>query len=181
MSEHRRTLRGKLLKPHNPFPLGSVANESFGLSLCFTSPARPGIHCCCTIVPPDRNSGLRAGFQPDFNMENIKTSPSAGLRPSGESILKLSKLDPGRDPARKPDFRLGCTIAEHKVSRPLGMHPGLSVCHRRTAFAFVFSRGLASQAGALQPRRAGALVGTRRPVSGEVRAKPFEPGFRTSS
>ena len=34
-------------------------------------------------------------------------SPPAGHRLAGGPILRLSRLESGRDPARKPDFRPG--------------------------------------------------------------------------
>jgi hypothetical protein len=54
---------------------------------------------------------FRAGNRvsgPDSNRENIKIGPPAGL---GGPILKLSRLVSGRNPARKPNFRAGSTIA----------------------------------------------------------------------
>ena len=66
---------------------------------------------CYAIVLPGRKSGFRAGFRPDSIRESIEISPSAGRRPAGGLILMLSRLESGRNPARKPDFRPGSTIA----------------------------------------------------------------------
>ncbi len=66
---------------------------------------------CYAIVFLGRQSGLRAGFRPDSSKGDIKIRPPDGLRPAGEPILKLSQVESGRKPARKPDFRLGSTIA----------------------------------------------------------------------
>ncbi len=55
--------------------------------------------------------GLRAGFRLDSNRGSIKIGPPAGRRPAGEPISKLARLESGRKPARKPDFRAGNTIA----------------------------------------------------------------------
>ena len=39
----------------------------------------------------------------------------AGFRPAGVPILKLSRSESGRNPARKTDFRPGGTMARHRV------------------------------------------------------------------
>ncbi len=62
---------------------------------------------CYAIMLQGRKSGFRAGFRPDSNRENIKIGPPADLRPAGVPILRLSRLESGRSPARKPDFRPG--------------------------------------------------------------------------
>ena len=62
---------------------------------------------------PGRKSGFRAGFRPDSSRESIKIGPPGGLRPAGGTILRLSRLESSRNPARKPDFRPGSTIAKH--------------------------------------------------------------------
>ena len=63
------------------------------------------------IVLPGRKSGFRAGFRLDSNRENIKIGPPAGLRPAEGPILMFSRLESGRNPARKPDFQPGSSIA----------------------------------------------------------------------
>ncbi len=73
---------------------------------------------CHTIMLPGRKSGLRARFRWDSNRENLKIGPAAGLRPAGGPILMLSRLESGRNPARKPDFRTGSTIVRHRVGNP---------------------------------------------------------------
>ena len=66
---------------------------------------------CYAIVLPGRKSGFRAGFRLDSNRESIKIGPPAGRRPAGKPISRLSRLESGRNPARKLDFRPGSTIA----------------------------------------------------------------------
>ncbi len=56
--------------------------------------------------------GLPAPFQPDSNRESLNIGPPASLRPVGGPILKVSRPESGRNPARKPDFR------PHRVSSP---------------------------------------------------------------
>ena len=75
------------------------------------SPGPGGGTLCYAIVLPGRKSGFRAGFRPDSSRGNLKIGPPAGLRPAGGPILMLSRLESGRNPARKPDFRPGSTIA----------------------------------------------------------------------
>ncbi len=50
-----------------------------------------------------------------FDQESLKIGPPAGKRPAEEMILMLSRLECGRNPARKPDFRTGSSIAQHRV------------------------------------------------------------------
>ena len=53
----------------------------------------------------------RAGFRLDSNLDSLKIGPPAGRKPAGGLILKLSRLESGRNPARKTDVRAGRTIA----------------------------------------------------------------------
>ncbi len=71
---------------------------------------------CYAIMLPSLKASFRAGFRPDSNRENNKIGPPAGRRPVGGPILKLSRLESGRNPARKPDFRPGGNIASHRVT-----------------------------------------------------------------
>ncbi len=64
---------------------------------------------CDAIVLPGRKSVFRAGCRPDSNRKSFKIGPPAGRRPA--PIVKLSRLESGRNPARKPDFWPGSTIA----------------------------------------------------------------------
>ncbi len=66
---------------------------------------------CYTIVLPGRKSTFRVGCRPGSSRESLKISPPAGRRQAGGPMLKLSRLESGRIPARKPDFRPGNTIA----------------------------------------------------------------------
>ncbi len=50
---------------------------------------------------------FRAAFRPDSGSGNLKISSPTGLRPAGGPILMFSRPDPGRNPARKTDFRPG--------------------------------------------------------------------------
>ena len=54
------------------------------------------------LLLPGRKSGFRAGFKPDSNRESVKIGPPAGRRPAGLPMLRLSLLESGRNPARKP-------------------------------------------------------------------------------
>ncbi len=58
---------------------------------------------CYATVLPGRKSGFWAGFRPDSRRESIKIGPLAGRRLAGGPILMFSRLDSGRDPARKLD------------------------------------------------------------------------------
>ncbi len=71
---------------------------------------------CYAIEPPGRKSGFRAEFRPDSNRENLKSCSPAGLRlrPAGRPILMFSRLESGRNLARKPDFGPGNKIAQHR-------------------------------------------------------------------
>ncbi len=62
------------------------------------------------IVLPGQKSVFRAGCRPDSIREGLQIGPSAG-----GPILMFSRLESGRNPTRKPDFRPGATIASHRV------------------------------------------------------------------
>ncbi len=62
---------------------------------------------CCAKVLPGRKSGCRAGCRPDSSRGSLKIGPSASLRPAGGQILRFFRIESGRNPARKPDFRPG--------------------------------------------------------------------------
>ena len=66
---------------------------------------------CYAIVLPGRKSVFRAGFRPDSSRESLNIGPPAGLRPAGGLMLKLFRLEFGRNPARKTGFRPGSIIA----------------------------------------------------------------------
>ncbi len=53
--------------------------------------------------------GVRGPTYP--NRESLKIGSPAGLRPAEGTILKLSQLESGRNPARNTDFRPGSTTA----------------------------------------------------------------------
>ncbi len=55
--------------------------------------------------------GLRAGFRTDSTREIIKIGLLAGRRLAEGPMLRFSRLEFGRNLARKPDFRPGGTIA----------------------------------------------------------------------
>ncbi len=59
---------------------------------------------------PDRKSSFRVRFRPGSNRESLKIGPPAGRGPAGGPILRLSRLESGRNPTRKADFRPGSTI-----------------------------------------------------------------------
>ncbi len=82
--------------------LTNVARTWIGMEL---------ITICYAIVLPGRKTNFRASFRPDSNWESLKIGPPAGRRPAGGPILRLSRLESGRNPARKPDSRPGSTIA----------------------------------------------------------------------
>ena len=79
-------------------PSGKADSESFPIRLR-------------TKSGPGQRSGFRDCLFPDSIRESLKTSPPAGLRAAGGPILSLSQFESGRNAARKPDFRPGCTIA----------------------------------------------------------------------
>ncbi len=66
---------------------------------------------CYAIVLPGWKSCFRAGFRPDSNRENMKIVPAAGLRPGGGPILRVSRLESGRNPAQELHVVPGSTIA----------------------------------------------------------------------
>ncbi len=66
------------------------------------------------VARPNGASGFWAGFRLDSNRESFKLGPPAGRRPAGGPILSLSRLE--SNPARKPDFRPGSTIAQQRVT-----------------------------------------------------------------
>ena len=57
---------------------------------------------------PGRKSDFGVGFRQESNRENLKISPPAG-RPKAD--LMLTRMESGRNPARKPDLRPGNIIA----------------------------------------------------------------------
>ncbi len=63
------------------------------------------------MVLPGLKSGFRAGFLPDPNRESLRIGPPAGIPPDGGPILRLSRLESSRKPARQPDFCPGNDIA----------------------------------------------------------------------
>ncbi len=60
-----------------------------------------------TIMFPNRKSGFRAGFRPDFNRENLKIGPKAGRRADFEAFL--IRIRPTSD--AEPNFHPGSNIA----------------------------------------------------------------------
>ena len=92
--------------------------RSCGTSVVASEPSSNAVYIkiglatlCYAIRLPGRRAGFRAGCRPDSNRASIQISSPAGLRPARGLMLKLSRLDSGRNLARKPDFRSGCTIA----------------------------------------------------------------------
>ncbi len=72
------------------------------------------------IMLPGRKSGFRAGFRSDSNRESLKIASPAGHLPLafGQQegrFGKLTRLEYGRNPARKPDFRPGSNIGQPKI------------------------------------------------------------------
>ncbi len=63
------------------------------------------------IVLPGRKSSYRAGFRPDHSRETFKIGPPTGPRPAGGPIVRFSRLESGRNPVRKIDFRPRSSIA----------------------------------------------------------------------
>ncbi len=51
------------------------------------------------VVLPGRKSGFRARCQPYYGQESLKIGTAAGLRPAGGPILRLARLESGRNPA----------------------------------------------------------------------------------
>jgi hypothetical protein len=88
-------LRNSESEPEASFPQELMAawSEPSGMS-------RGSCSLCYAIVLPVQKSGFRAGCRPDSCRGNLKIGPPAGLRPAGK-----------RNPARKPDFWPGSTIA----------------------------------------------------------------------
>ncbi len=66
---------------------------------------------CHAIVFPGRRSGFLYGFRSDSCRESLNIGPPAGRRPAGGQILRPYRLESGRNPARKTDFRLRSLIA----------------------------------------------------------------------
>jgi hypothetical protein len=84
---------------------------------------------------PRRKSNFRGAFRLDSNIENLKIGPPAGRRPAGGPTLKLSRLESGRNPALKPDFRRGGTTSQWYLSLSL---VSLSIGHGNYNFDFGF-------------------------------------------
>ncbi len=56
-------------------------------------------------------SGQEADFRPDSNQENIKIGFPAGRHPAGGPLLKRSRKESDRNPAKKSRFPDGSTVA----------------------------------------------------------------------
>jgi hypothetical protein len=71
------------------------------------------VACYCMLPNgvSEPEQGFWAELRLDSNLETIDFDPPAGPRPAGEPALMLSRLESGRDPARKLGFRPGCIIA----------------------------------------------------------------------
>ncbi len=61
-----------------------------------------------------RPGKISAGFQSGRH----QIGPLAGLRPAGGPIFKFSRLESGRNPARKPDFWPGRRLRNKRPSKP---------------------------------------------------------------
>ncbi len=72
---------------------------------------------CYAIAVPCWKPGFRAGLRPDSSLEHVKICPPPDLRPAGGPVLMFSRLESGRNPARKSDFRPGSTIAQRRVQK----------------------------------------------------------------
>ncbi len=59
---------------------------------------------CYAIVPPSQESGFRVGFRPDSSREDFQIGTPGPM-------LRISRLESGRNPARKADLRPGSIIA----------------------------------------------------------------------
>ncbi len=99
----------------DPFDsLGDCRPQTTGYTLAGSAPDSPIPllpALCYTIVPPGRESGFRSGLRPGSSRESLYTGSPGGRRP----ILRFSRLQSGRNMARKLDFRPGSTIASHRV------------------------------------------------------------------
>ncbi len=62
-----------------------------------------------------RKSQFRAGFRRDSNRQHIKLGPPAGPLSAGGPILKLCRLEPDRNPARKSEILPGEAVARSPV------------------------------------------------------------------
>jgi hypothetical protein len=65
------------------------------------------------MLPRHRASGPVCW--PDSSRYNIEIGPPAGFRPAGGPLLRRFRLESGRNPARKTDFRPGTINASHRV------------------------------------------------------------------
>ncbi len=63
-------------------------------------------------------SVFRAEYRLDSNLESLKIGFPAGRRTAGGTNFMFSCLASGRNPARKPDFWLGSSIAQRRVRSP---------------------------------------------------------------
>jgi hypothetical protein len=54
---------------------------------------------------------VASGSFDDSRRESLTIGPPAGRRPAGGPMLRLSRLEFGRNPGLKPDFRAGHNIA----------------------------------------------------------------------
>ncbi len=79
--------------------------HGFGPVLVLFRRRHSGITLCYATVLPAQKSVFRAGFRPDSSRE----SPKIGS--PGQPNLRLSRLETGRNPARKPHIRPGSTLA----------------------------------------------------------------------
>ncbi len=101
----KRTLDNMELRSGHSAPPSSNQERPSGKSTGKLSIYTDCCTLCYALVLPGQKSPGR--FRPESNQENPKIGLTAGLRPAGMPISRVSRLEAGRHPARKPDSRPG--------------------------------------------------------------------------
>ncbi len=119
-------------------PLGPTHSSHF---CCAISAPGPSGHSCCAMFDFEFVALHLEADNYNRPEGDLHQSPCRGISMRGGSCGKgcvgpapLPRLDSGRNPSRKPDFRPGGTIAQHEVTPPGPGKPGGSNFDRKYLF-----------------------------------------------